>query len=130
MKPTLLQIDQLAQTVGGLIAAEPAEAGHALAWLARNLVEAKGLSFSETCLSLEDLGLRAAGARRRRADANHPCDPGFCRALSLVSGAWAGEGGDPTGGAVFAHRHDQNPIWARRAEPTALIGSWIFYRPR
>jgi len=34
---------------------------------------------------------------------------------------------DPTRGAVRYHRHDEEPLWARRLEPVALIGGYLFY---
>ena len=83
----------------------------------------------ESCSRLRAL----LGAKRRRK----PCepaidfaDPGFCRVFALACGVWAGEVVDPTRGATLAHRHDEAPAWTERARGTALIGPWMFYRPR
>lgn len=41
---------------------------------------------------------------------------------------WADGIADLTGGAVACHRHDKNPVWAKRRTPTALLGAFLFFR--
>ncbi len=54
-------------------------------------------------------------------------DTGFCRAFAVACLVLSGDIEDPTGGATHFHRHAENPKWARRATPKALIGRHLFY---
>ncbi len=40
----------------------------------------------------------------------------------------SGESADPTRGAIRFHDHRLAPAWADKADPTALIGRFLFYR--
>ena len=131
MKPTLAEIDQLADVLRGFLETETPETSNALAWLARNRVLDSGDSIADACASLKHLSPPSAVITElSNWGLQKTCDDSFCRALAFVCDAWSGHGQDPTHGAVMAHRHDQNPHWAGRAEPTALIGSFVFYRSR
>ena len=63
------------------------------------------------------------------ARAGHPdfADPAFCRAFAVACLVMSGDCEDPTGGATHFHHHRENPKWARRATPKALIGAHVFY---
>lgn len=54
-------------------------------------------------------------------------DPVLCRALAVACLVLSGDLDDPTDGATHFHRHTEQPGWARRATPKALIGRHIFY---
>lgn len=56
-------------------------------------------------------------------------DPAFCRALAALCLVAAGDIADPTRGATRFHAHDEDPAWARRTTPSALIGRHFFYAP-
>ena len=98
----------------------------ALAWLCRNLLDQTGFGEPTTSLHLlQVLGvLSARGPSPTRTEARQ------LRATWDLCRVYSGEWRDPTAGATLAHRHDLSPAWAEHAIPTALIGSWIFYRPR
>jgi hypothetical protein len=52
----------------------------------------------------------------------------WCRIYALNCLVWSGDVADQTDGATACHRHDRNPPWARSRIPTALLGSYIFFR--
>jgi hypothetical protein len=54
-------------------------------------------------------------------------DKSFCRAFAVACLVLSGDIDDPTSGATHFHRHAENPKWARRATPKALIGRHLFY---
>ena len=100
-----------------------------MAWLARNQICKGRLTVNESCARL-----RLLAANRARFKGPRPpldfADGSFCRAFALTCTVWAGDRVDPTEGATLAHRHDEAPAWADRVKGTALIGPWMFYRPR
>lgn len=49
------------------------------------------------------------------------------QAFAIACLVMSGDMEDPTDGATYFHRHTENPHWARRARPKALIGSYIYY---
>lgn len=54
-------------------------------------------------------------------------DRALCRAFAVACLVLAGDLDDPTDGATHFHHHRENPKWARRATPKALIGQHLFY---
>jgi hypothetical protein len=54
-------------------------------------------------------------------------DRALCRAFAVACLVLAGDLDDPTDGATHFHHHRDNPKWARRATPKALIGQHLFY---
>ena len=50
------------------------------------------------------------------------------KALSIVTGVFAGLYDDPTNGATRFHRHDHCPEWSETLQASALLGSYIYYR--
>lgn len=52
---------------------------------------------------------------------------GFLKALATTCLVITEDVADPTGGAVYCHHHLENPTWAVRCEPSALIGPMFFY---
>lgn len=122
----LEEMNRLARALRAIAADEADATQVALAWLARNLVHAEGLSVRESCTRLRGLVPGTPNGTRR---SENP-DRGYCRALSATCLVWAGERVDPTAGATLAHRHNEMPAWTEHAKGTALIGPWMFYRPR
>jgi len=125
-------VDEMSRLVRSLWAVakdEDEEAQLALAWLARNQICKERLSVDESCARLNALvGNDVVGQiRMRAADFG---DAGFCRAFALICAVWAGDAADPTFGATLAHRHDEAPAFSAPVKGTALIGPWMFYRPR
>lgn len=57
-------------------------------------------------------------------------DREFRRALAASYRVLKAEVPDPTGGALYCHHHTENPRWADRLQPTALIGPLFFYQGR
>lgn len=55
-------------------------------------------------------------------------DRDMCRALAVACLSLGADLGDPTEGATHFHDHMTEPRWAEGATPTALIGSYLFYR--
>lgn len=51
----------------------------------------------------------------------------FLKALATTCLVVTDDVPDPTGGAVYCHHHLENPTWAVRCEPSALIGPMFFY---
>ena len=49
------------------------------------------------------------------------------RALAALAAACAGDGDDPTRGAVRFHHGNAAPDWALEREPLCWIGRWAFY---
>ncbi len=60
---------------------------------------------------------------RARMDGLDLQDRAFARAVSVASGAWAG---DTTGGATHYHTTAIAPSWAAGHEPSARIGNHVF----
>ena len=102
-----------------------------LAWVIRNRLRqlaGSGQSrppVSDTCDEVlhEALGMREPGTARENLS-----DAEWCRIYALNCLVWSGDVGDRTSGATACHRHDRNPPWARARKPTALLGSYIFFR--
>jgi hypothetical protein len=102
-----------------------------LAWVIRNrLVHAASASDDPPCVaSICGQILREATGRLQSAALHAiPPLPNWCRFYAVTCHVWAGDLGDETGGALFCHRHDRAPAWARSRAPTALIGSYLFFR--
>lgn len=111
-----------------------------LAWVLRNRMKALPQCSADSktapdelaqartacCGLLEDLDANPAELQTLQSGFN---DFAFCRAFGYVCLVWEGTVPDPTGGATRLHRHDRQPVWATAANPTALIGPFIFFRP-
>lgn len=107
---SLAEAAALARRLRDEAVGESEEGRVALAWA---LVNARGES---------EVGTGAAAG----ADFS---DPAFCRALAALCLVAAGDIADPTCGATRFHAHDEDPAWARRRTPSALIGRHFFYAP-
>jgi hypothetical protein len=105
---------------------ESLEAQEALAWLGRNLFERAGLPADIVCNELKELAPELSLERLESIDRS--MRKGFEASKRLLFEVWESTAGDPTKGAVRAHRHNEAPRWAELLWPTALIGPWIFYR--
>ncbi|HXZ68753.1 MAG TPA: hypothetical protein VEH07_09210 [Alphaproteobacteria bacterium] len=122
------EMNQLARALWVVAGEEGEEAQVAVAWLARNQICKARLSVSESCAQLE--ALIGHGPCPKAPELPNFADTGFCRAFAVTCAVWSGGRADPTAGATLAHRHDEAPAWAERLRGTALIGPWMFYRPR
>lgn len=71
-------------------------------------------------------GPEGGGAPQGRSDFDFT-EPMLARAFAVACLVLSGDLDDPTDGATHFHRHDENPRWARRATPKALIGGHLFY---
>lgn len=49
--------------------------------------------------------------------------------VALVRAVMAGPSDDPTQGATHFHLHTDDPVWARKLTPKALIGRYFYYAP-
>ncbi len=102
-----------------------------LAWVIRNrLTHAASTSDTPPCVaSICSQILREATGRLQPGALDTPSPlTDWCRFYAVTCHVWAGDLTDETGGAVSCHRHDRAPLWARGRAPTALIGSYLFYR--
>lgn len=125
MRPNREQLLRIAASHWAACDGEDGEARLALAWLARNLIERERASPFDCGARLLGLAPESAFAGLMKKEL---CRAGIGRSLALLGEVFDGAHADPTGGAVRAHRHDENPAWAYRASPLALIGPWLFYR--
>lgn len=117
---------RLARSIWAVAADEAEEPTGAVAWMARNLIERKGLCAETVCLRLQCL---RAGPMSPPAESGIDFTNGrYCQVFATLCRVWSGDFSDPTNGATVAHRHDEEPDWADQAVATALIGPWIFYR--
>ena len=125
MRPTHKQLARLAVSHWASAWNEGREAQLALAFFAKNLFERIHLDPTDCCLRM----LQLATDPKEKFDREDAAElEAIGSSLKLLRAVFAGEHADPTGGAIRAHRHDENPFWADRAWPTSLIGPWIFYR--
>lgn len=71
-----------------------------------------------------------AWALANRIAPERAADREFLLALAALCKAFAGEDADPTEGSTHFHPHTENPDWAARETPRALVGGHFFYAPR
>jgi len=102
-----------------------------LAWMLRNRIEQAERDSPghapvfDVCNGVleEALGERPAKQAKRRltdADRRH-----IHSAIRMV---WQDGINDRTSGAIACHKHDLTPKWAKNRTPTALLGSFLFFR--
>jgi hypothetical protein len=128
---TLDDIDLCADTVALLGADQPRTVWASLAWVIRNRAQhAAGLlgKSPEIGSACEEVLSEALEAPKLRSGSGGLSGADWCRLRAVNHLVWAGDLGDDTGGALACHRHDRNPLWARRRTPTALLGSFLFFR--
>lgn len=128
MRPSQLDYAKLALFHWAASRHEAPEAQVALAHFAKNL-------FSFARLTSTECGMHLLALARSTADFSDALGLGLCHmdtkpSLELLRAFFFSTGLDPTGGALRAHLHTENPAWADRSRPTSLIGPWIFYRLR
>lgn len=120
-----------AQTVARLGSDQSDDVRSSLAWVLKNRFEQVKSSFGtlpditnacETVLR-EALPSQIAAA----TDLAMP-EAELCRVRAANCLVWAGDVADRTGGAIACHRHDASPAWSRHRTPTALLGSFLFFR--
>lgn len=126
MRPSRKELLRVAQSHFLATAGESLEASVALAYFSRNLIERAGLSAEVVYNEL--LELAPAPSEPRVKALGGIARSGLGASARLVTAVWDEVHKDPTGGAVRAHRHNEQPRWAELAWPTALIGPWIFYK--
>lgn len=83
------------------------------------------LSIKSTC---EAVLSEAIDRNQQRIDAFSLSDSEWFRIQALNYLVWAGDVTDQTHGAIACHRHDIDPFWAKNRTPTALLGSFLFFR--
>lgn len=124
-------IDLCSRVVAVLGGDQPEPVRASLNWVIRNRVDAAGARQA----SPPDLGRicremlwEATGLRQCSDEAANLSNAEWCRIYAVSSLVWAGDLRDETHGATACHRHDTIRKWARARTPTALLGSFIFYR--
>ncbi|MGI9483707.1 MAG: hypothetical protein ACR2OR_15250 [Hyphomicrobiales bacterium] len=112
----------LANALAKLLATETEASVIALAWFVRNRLEC-GETFQNVTSAIEEL--------HRKQKIKHGCDgTGVLSAIGILVQVFDGSLPDPTSNATKFHRHDEYPVWACEAEPSALIGSFLYYIDR
>lgn len=106
------QIERAAELATRLMALAPGESEDAMTAMAHALARQPATSAE---------ALNASCARISEGDR--------LLALSVACAVLAGRRPDPTGGATRFHLHTENPVWARKLTPKALIGRYFYYAP-
>ena len=119
------------RTIAELGGDQPEEVRTSLAWVLRN-------RFERTISTLGILpGIESAceAVSQEALNQNESTDTmislpdaEWCRIRALNRLVWSGDLADRTGGAIACHRHDSCPDWAMTRTPTALLGSFLFFR--
>lgn len=125
------ELEICARTVAELGRDQPGDVRMSLAWVLRNRFErmmaAIGAppNIGNACAGI----LREARGGRRPWPAGSPLPEAEWRRIRAANYlVWAGDVADRTGGAIACHRHDASPAWSRNMTPTALLGSFLFFR--
>ena len=125
-------LDLCARTIALMDDSASDQVRASLAWMIRNRLTYAASSSKELPGVAAICGqiLREATGRGDAAGPRKPLFPraDWCRFYAVTCHVWAGDIMDETDGATFCHRHDRAPIWARNRAPTALIGSYLFFR--
>jgi hypothetical protein len=120
-----------ARTVAELGCDQPEEVRSSLAWVLKNRLEQVKSAFGtlpDIPQACESVLREALPPRRRRGGVLPLSDAELCRIRATNYLVWAGDLDDRTGGAIACHRHDTSPAWSRHRMPTALLGSFLFFR--
>lgn len=101
-----------------------------LAWVLRNRIEKAKSAFGAlpNIANACEIVLNEAVGRGEGIVAAECSSPDWGRIQAATCLVWADGIADLTGGAVACHRHDKNPAWAKHRTPTALLGSFLFFR--
>jgi hypothetical protein len=125
------ELEICARTIAELGCDQPDDVRSSLAWVLRNRFERTMAeigappNIGNACASI----LREAGRGRKPQAVGSPMpDAEWCRIRAVNYLVWAGDVADQTAGAVACHRHDTSPAWSKTMTPTALIGSFLFFR--
>ena len=117
----------LAKTIWAEARGEPLEGQIAVANVILNRARQGGWwgdDIAEVCCKPKQFSCWNKGdPNRARMDGLELQDRAFARAVSVASGAWAG---DTTGGATHYHTTAIAPSWAAGHEPSARIGNHVF----
>ncbi|MGB0084225.1 MAG: hypothetical protein WBP94_02470 [Rhodomicrobiaceae bacterium] len=128
---TLDDLDLCADTVARLGGDQPRSIWASLAWVIRNRIECAAAAFGtppEIGSACNDVLMEALATPRSQPVSAHLSDLDWCRLRAVNHLVWAGDLSDETGGAIACHRHDRSPLWAKARTPTALLGSFLFFR--
>lgn len=125
------ELEICARTVAELGSDQPGDVRMSLAWVLRNRFERMMAAIAAP----PTIGTACAGILREARGGRKPWPAGPAlpeaewrriRAVNYL--VWAGDVADGTGGAIACHRHDASPAWSRNMTPTALLGSFLFFR--
>jgi hypothetical protein len=131
MSLTSTDFDLCAHAIARLGGDQPDDVRASLAWVIRNRLQRLGLCgkrpmpVSHAC---DEVLQEALGSAEPDAPPEALSAADWCRLYALNCLVWSGNVADQTAGATACHRHDRNPPWARSRLPTALLGSYIFFR--
>lgn len=120
------EIDLLTKVVAAESTGEPEQGQRAVAWVAINRMQDAPETFGKT---LTRVLLAPSQFARPVPIADN--SPSYLRAMLATLRAVLGEGGDPSGGALYFCRCDMKPMpaWSRQFQRTAVIGRHCFFRP-
>jgi hypothetical protein len=120
-----------ARTVAELGADQPEDVRSSLAWVLRNRFEKDSINsdqrtaIGKACHAVLD---EAFNRKKYLDQAFSLSEIEWYRIRALNYLVWAGDVTDQTNGAIACHRHDIYPTWAKSRTPTALLGSFLFFR--
>lgn len=128
---TNADLEICALTVARLGTDQSDDVRSSLAWVLKNRFAQVKSSFGTLpdIANACDTVLREALPSRNPAARDLPIpEAELCRVRAANYLVWAGDVADQTGGAIACHRHDASPAWSRHRTPTALLGSFLFFR--
>lgn len=121
-------LDLCARVIAFLGGDQPEPVRASLNWVIRNRTNAAGDDPADLGRICRDVIWEATGSRKCSIGAADLSSSEWCRIFAVSCLVWAGDLKDETNGAIACHRHDAVRRWARTRTPTALLGSFIFYR--
>lgn len=120
-----------ARTIAELGADQPEDVRSSLGWVLRNRFERKKAN-PDRCIAIRtacEAVLDEAFNKQKSLNRDfYISDAEWYRIQALNYLVWAGDVIDQTNGAIACHRHDIYPFWAKSRTPTALLGSFLFFR--
>lgn len=129
--PSYSDLEISARTVAQLGRDQSENVQSSLAWVIKNRFE-RILAISSGApainMACQAVLLEALGHQRSANRTVCLSSADWFRICALNHLVWAGDVADQTEGAIACHRHDSNPNWAKSRTPTALLGSFLFFR--
>ena len=124
-------IDLCSRVVAFLGGDQPELVRASLNWVIRNRLDPVGAGpdrSRDLARICREVLWEATGLQPCDYEAANLSNSEWCRIYAVSCLVWAGDLRDETNGATACHRHDAIRKWARGRTPTALLGSFIFYR--